>query len=448
MQSHKSVLILKDSIYDYSELACVLEKIGCHVQTIGSDGDVFSLPVMDDFNLLIISDGNGLQEVISNILRAKRENPKIPILLVSPNNLKSFIIDGLKSGGQKFLKFPFGKKGIAERFKTGQNGSVSSLHGHSLSGDIHRTHSFIGKSRCMNEIKKRLRQIAKSDATVLITGETGTGKDLAGEFIHAKSKRYLNSYIAVNCAALPDGLIESEMLGYEKGAFTGADLMRKGKFELAEGGTLFLDEIGEMPLHLQAKLLHAIEKKKIYRIGGKQEIPFDVKIIAATNQNIEHAVKAGKFRTDLYYRLNVANVDLPPLRERREDLNLLIEHIIMKMNERYGLNVSGFPAKDMDLMYRYKWPGNIRELQNVIEKSFIEILDSNQHHLKLLPKSRLMMLAKDSSNSGERQLLVSTLLQNNWNKTITARKLGCSRMTVHRKIKQYNIVQNRTRKRE
>ena len=231
--------------------------------------------------------------------------------------------------------------------------------------------TIIGQSAPMLEVKERIVRIAELNADVLILGETGTGKELVADTIHALSARSKEPFIKINCAAIPETLIESELFGHEKGAFTGATAMRQGKFELAKGGSLMLDEIGDMPLHLQPKLLRAVEQKQAERVGGTKPVVYDVRIIAATNQELEQRVAEGKFRSDLYYRLNVATLVLPPLRERKSDLPLLAEFFLDRANRRLGTDISSISGAAMELFYNYDWPGNVRQFANAVERAAI-----------------------------------------------------------------------------
>lgn len=315
--------------------------------------------------------------------------------------------------------------------------SVADIH-------LHPTHRrLIGNSRSMRKIKNQIAQIARTEATALITGDTGTGKDLAAEYIHRQSDRRDRPFVCVDCAALPENLVESELFGHEKGAFTGAVCIRKGKFEIACGGSIFLDEIGDMPLALQSKLLRVIENKTAPRIGGHRSIPFDVRIIAATNRELEREVDCGRFRMDLYYRLNIAGLHMPPLLDRKSDIPLLIHFFVEKLNRRYNREVAGFSEVDLNALYRYHWPGNVRELQNVVESAFIHLTDKTNGVLALPDSIRQRMTAERVDQADERRTIVSALIENEWNKTKAARKLNWSRMTVYRKMKKYKIVEER-----
>lgn len=301
----------------------------------------------------------------------------------------------------------------------------------------------IGKSKAMADIKKTVSLFAKTDMTILIIGETGTGKELIARLIQQKSPRKDKPFVIVNCGAIPDTLLESELFGYEKGAFTGAYKQHKGKFEIAHGGTVFLDEIGELPFHLQVKILRAIEQKEIDRIGGKLPKKVDIRIIAATNKNIEDEVKKGNFRADLFYRLSVATIYLPSLSERIEDIEPLINHYLNSMNKKYGRRFRSFTKGAMDAMMHHKWPGNIRELIHRIERAVImstgQYLDENDLGLAL-PKFKKIKKLKQRKNEVEKDGVIQFLIRNRWNITKTSKDLGVSRKTLRDLMKKHKVV--------
>ncbi|BFU95588.1 MAG: hypothetical protein NTNFB02_23100 [Nitrospira sp.] len=297
----------------------------------------------------------------------------------------------------------------------------------------------VGESSQITAIRNYLHQVAGSNAHVLITGETGTGKDLAAELLHASSPRFKNPFVSFNCAAIPDSLLESELFGHEKGAFTGADIKRQGLFAATNGGTVFLDEIGEMPLRAQSKILRVLDCRQIQRIGSARSYPVDVRIIAATNQNLEELVAEGHFRKDLYYRLNVARVHLPPLRERRDDIPHLIGHFLHLFNEQMDKHVVGLEGDVHDCLLEYEWPGNVRELKNLLEATFLTIQASMIGFLDLPADYQKKFLQMRNAPFVERENLLSMLLATNWNKTKAAKQLHWSRMTVYRKMAKYSL---------
>ncbi|MBZ5553733.1 MAG: sigma-54 dependent transcriptional regulator [Acidobacteriia bacterium] len=297
----------------------------------------------------------------------------------------------------------------------------------------------VGNSPPIQEIKGSIQRTALTDSNVLITGETGTGKEMVAELIHRNSPRHGKPLVCINCAALPDSLLESELFGHERGAFTGADSFQEGKLKAADGGTVFFDEIGDMSPQAQAKILRVIETKQAQRLGTQGSFPLDIRIIAATNRDVDALAKANEFRRDLYFRLNVVRLELPPLRERKDDIPLLLNHYIREMNRCFGCLVEGFTQEAFDLLLHYDWPGNIRELKNLLEAIFVN-LPQGRISLKDFPEPFRRHLVKgENCSQSERDKLLATLLATNWNKSKTAQELHWSRMTVYRKIAKYRI---------
>jgi diguanylate cyclase (GGDEF)-like protein len=299
----------------------------------------------------------------------------------------------------------------------------------------------IGDSAAIHEVRKAITKLARTDATLLIIGETGTGKELITRAVHQESARADKPLVVVNCGAIPDNLLESELFGYEKGAFTGAYRQHKGKFEIAQGGSIFFDEVGDIPLHLQVKLLRAIEQKEIDRIGGKTPIKIDVRVIAASNRDLEDEVKKGNFRKDFYYRLNVATLFIPPLRERPEDIELLSTYYLEQMNRQYHRKFSEFTKGAIQAMVHHPWPGNVRELIHRIERAVImgtgNILDENDLGLVLAISTTALRTSKDKI---EKECIMQALVRNCWNITRAAKQLEISRETLRYLIKKHLIV--------
>ena len=315
----------------------------------------------------------------------------------------------------------------------------------------YRFDQIVGKSKPMQELYELLEDVAATDATVLVEGESGTGKELVVKAIHFNSPRRNGPFVSVNCAALPETLLESELFGYEKGAFTGAIHSKPGRFELADGGTLFLDEIGDLSFPLQAKLLRVLDQHVIERVGGIKSIPVDVRIVAATNRNLQKEVEAGRFREDLYYRLKVVPIHLPPLRERKEDIPLLVNHFIEKFNQKMGKKIQGISTQALQLLMKYHWPGNVRELENLLEFAFIQCKKSviEVSHLPLDFRQKIGAPALVSRESHrlleeyEKELIEKTLAENWGSRVKTARQLGVSKATLWRKMKKYGLIENK-----
>jgi two-component system response regulator AtoC len=323
---------------------------------------------------------------------------------------------------------------------------------------------FIASNSKMVRIKELINQIANTDVTVFIQGESGVGKEIVAREIHRGSARKDKPFVKVNCAALPSELLESELFGYERGAFTGAFRLKQGKFELANYGTLFLDEIGDMAPALQAKLLHVLQDNEYSRLGGKKNVVVDVRILAATNQNLEQAMQEGRFREDLYYRLNVVNISIPPLRERREEIPLLCEHFLRKHNRKYNSSIPNVPPRVLEHMVAYDWPGNIRELENVMKRLVIlgneqQIIDELTQKIESRKKVErvsvdtpfaeavseetgsvsLKHMSRNLTSTAEKEVILRALQQTQWNRKQAAAMLNVSYKTLLNKIRKLDI---------
>lgn len=311
--------------------------------------------------------------------------------------------------------------------------------------------NIVGKNKEIKQIINVLESVAQTDSSVLITGESGTGKELAARAIHLNSSRRTGPFVAVNCSAFAESLIESELFGHEKGAFTGAVKSKVGRFELANGGTLFLDEIGDLSITVQTKLLRVLETREIERVGSNKSIKIDTRIIAATNKDLEKEIEAGGFREDLYYRINVMNIQLPPLRERKDDLPILVNHFIEKFNSKFDRNIKHFSSSAFDILMDYNWPGNIRELENVIEHCFV-LCDSDIIQIEHLPKrlreGEFNTIQSSGTNNfnhikdAERNIIINTLKKHNGNRTKTAEELKIHPTTLWRKMKKFNLLES------
>jgi transcriptional regulator with PAS, ATPase and Fis domain len=302
--------------------------------------------------------------------------------------------------------------------------------------------AIVGNSLEIWKLKSYLRKVAMTDSHVLLTGETGTGKELAAQYIHQHSARSTKALVTINCAAIPDGLLESELFGYERGAFTGALSSYPGKLKLADRGTVLFDEIGEMSSYAQAKILRVIESKEVYPLGGRRSVPLDIRIIAATNRDLDQEMTSKEFRQDLYFRLNVARIKMPPLREREEDIPLLIDHFIQLFSGHFGRKIQGFTEEAMDLLKSNEWPGNIRELMNLVERILIDPPPEKVDVSDLPESMRSSRRSGQNVAPEERELMLYTLSQTNWNKSQAAERLHWSRMTLYRKMAKYHITES------
>ncbi|MFO0795341.1 MAG: sigma-54 dependent transcriptional regulator [Candidatus Brocadiaceae bacterium] len=397
-------------------------------------------------HLVIIGSQDGSWDSLEVAQEIRRWKSVIPLILITRDSTEELAIAALKLGISDYFKQPVSFEELAasvRRCLSRSSHKTSDTH-ESLRQGLFDTGKFVGDSLPMKEIKTYIGKVAQTDSNVLITGETGTGKELTAELIHRNSPRDKNPFVCVNCTAIPDSLLESELFGSERGAFTGADTLKEGKLKQAEGGTVFLDEIGDMSIYHQAKILRAIESKEIQRLGGKGSIPLNIRFVAATNKNLEDMVSEGKFRKDLYYRLNVANIHLPPLKQRKEDIPVLLDHHVRELNRRFGRNVKGFSSDTLEFLYTYDWPGNIRELKNLLEAVMISAI-SQWILLQDLPEAfRNRVINARMHSQDEKDRLLAVLLSTRWNKTEAARKLNWSRMTIYRKMEQYEIIQTKS----
>lgn len=397
-------------------------------------------------HLVIIGSQDGGWDSLEMAQEVRQWNSTIPLILMTHDSTEALAIAALKLGISDYFKQPVSFEELAASIRRclSHSSHKSSDTHDSSPHDLFDTGKFIGDCLPMQEIKTYIGKVAQTDSNVLITGETGTGKELTAELIHRKSTRNKSPFVCVNCTAIPDSLLESELFGYERGAFTGADTLKEGKLKQAEGGTVFLDEIGDMSIYHQAKILRVIESKQIQRLGGKGNIPLNIRIVAATNKNLEDMVSEGKFRRDLYYRLNVANIHLPPLKRRKEDIPVLLDHYIRELNRCFGRAVKGFSGDVLKFFHTYDWPGNIREMKNLLEAIMVN-KDFGWISFQDLPEAfRNRVIDARMHSQEEKDRLIAVLLSTRWNKTEAARKLNWSRMTLYRKMEQYEIIQTKS----
>jgi DNA-binding NtrC family response regulator len=367
----ETILIIDDEKSLLELLTVVFKKEGYTVKTAQSAAGGFEALAKDSVDLVItdikMPGADGM-----DILRYARENlPDLPVILITAYGSIAQAVEALKAGALDYVVKPFDVEELKIIVGRGLASRRLKQENILLKRDLKDRYGFeqmIGKSRAMQDIYTLIEKVGSTDSTVLITGESGTGKEMAARAVHLQGSRRDHPFVSINCAALPENLLESELFGHVRGSFTGAVSDKKGMFELAQKGTLFLDEVGEMSPWTQVKLLRALQERKVRRVGGADEIPVDVRIIAATNQDLKRRIEEGKFREELFYRLNVISVDMPPLRRRVEDIPLLIAHFLQKYCDKMGKKPKRFTPEVVGLLEGYPWPGNIRELENVIER--------------------------------------------------------------------------------
>jgi len=384
-------------------------------------------------------------EVLKQI---KEINSNLPVIMITAHGSIDTAIEAMKIGATDYITKPFKLEEIKLQITKALHLSNSENQLNLTQQELGNKYGkIVGQCDAIKEVALLIRQVAKTGATVLITGESGTGKEVAAVEIHKASNRADRPFIAVNCAALPEQLLESELFGHERGAFTGATTKKKGRFEIADKGTILLDEIGEMPISMQAKLLRVLQERCFERVGGTETIHVDVRVIATTNIDLATAISNGTFREDLYYRLNVMRISIPPLRSRKEDIPLLVNHFLEKFDPSHSKKIS---SKAMKILTNYNWPGNIRELQNAIERALI-VCQGTEIQPVHFPEELLSGLEETSTpiinlteggfslEDLEKHLIIKALEKNNNNQTKVAKYLGISRPTLLYRLKKYGI---------
>lgn len=439
-----TILVIDDEENIRNGLAANFEMEDYKVKTASSGKEGLSIVSKGDIDLVVTDlrmDGMSGEEVLRRITT---ETPGIPVIVLTGHGSIDSAVEAMKNGAYDFLTKPLNLDQLNVIVKRALENRELSLQHTMLKKELGEAVTFdrmIGTSADMRRLLELIKKVAPSRASVLITGESGVGKELVADALHSLSGRREKSFVKVHCAALSETLLESELFGHEKGAFTGADSMKKGRFELAHGGTIFLDEIGEINQTTQIKLLRVLQERTFERVGGEETIEVDVRVVAATNRNIEEEVKAGRFREDLYYRLNVVRLQVPPLRERKDDIPLLMDSFLKRFSEENSKSILGFENRARQALYRYDWPGNIRELQNCIESAVV-MCSGKEISLEDLPptinrfsgEGSISIPMGLSLDDAEKIIIKENLAFNNGNKTKTAEILGIERKTLAKKI--------------
>ncbi len=376
------------------------------------------------------------------------QDPEIPVIVMTAYGTIETAVAAIQAGAVDYLTKPLNLDELLHRVQRVQDRQRLLAENRELREALqerHRVEGIIGESGGMQEVLSLVQRVAPSDATVLIRGESGTGKELIAKAIHYASPRAAGPLIRVNCAALPENLLESELFGHEKGAFTGAAIARKGRFELADGGSLFLDEIGDLPAHLQVKLLRVLQEREFERVGSSRPIGVDVRVLAATHRDLEALMRASRFRDDLYYRINVVTIALPPLRERREDIPLLVDHFLRTFGEKNDKTIRGLSRDAREVLLRYDYPGNVRELENVIERAVVltrdDVIDLRDLPLSLAELEGNMEEGKLTTavEGLERRMIHEALAEAGGVQTRAAEILGVSERVLRYKLKKYGL---------
>lgn len=441
---HASILIVDDEKAVRESLGSWFRDEGYEVDIAESAADALEQLAHKTWDVFLLDirmpgmDGLELQR------RLKEVQPDATIIFMTAYASVETAVEGMKQGAYDYIIKPFDPDDLEHTIRNAVERKRLVSENTQLRtkiDELNLLHEVVGTSEATRRVLEQVAMVSASDTTVLIRGESGTGKELIARAIHANSERRYMPIVVVNCGALSEGVLESELFGHEKGAFTGAQYRRKGKFEMANGGTLFLDEIGDIGLKTQVDLLRVLEEKKITRVGGNAEIPVNFRLIAATNKNLESMNAEGRFREDLYYRINVFSITIPPLRERREDIPLLADHFLKKFSISMNRQISGIAADAKQLLINYDWPGNVRELQNAIERAVL-VCKSGKIERDDLPVHLNGANAEAAAKSLaeiERQHIKRMLDESGWNIYRTARLLEIDRVTLYNKIKKYGF---------
>lgn len=376
-------------------------------------------------------------------------SPEIAIIIITGYGTIQMAVQAIKDGAHDFITKPIDLDKISalvEKALINQKVILENIYLKAKLKNRYCYEDIIGKSKKMLEVFDLVDQVAPTRSTILLEGESGTGKELIANALHQRSKRSTKAFIKLNCAALSEGILESELFGHERGAFTGAIERKKGRFELAHGGTFFLDEVGDIPYHIQVKLLRVLQEREFERVGGQKTISVDVRLVVASNRSLEQAVSENRLREDLYYRLNVIAIHIPPLRERQEDIPLLVEYFIAKYNAENNKSIKRLTPKAMNLLIEHPWPGNIRELQNCIESCVVRVREDvitiedlpPTIYSQNLENKKIIMDIGSSIDEIEREAILKTLREVNGSKTQAARILKIGLKTLYRKLEKYN----------
>jgi DNA-binding NtrC family response regulator len=451
MKSAVRIMVVDDEKIVRESLSVWLQKFGYEVVPVEGGQEALALLDREEWSILLVDLKMPRVDGIEVLSKALEVKPGFPVIIFTAYATVETAVEAMRIGAYDYLVKPIDPDTLAlkvQKIIEKQNLENENIMLREKIDSLYQFDEIIGNSKSIQDILNMVASVAASDATVLITGESGTGKELIAQAIHRNSERLYKPFVAVSIGALPDTLVESELFGHEKGAFTGASHMHMGRFELANGGTLFLDEVGDMSLNVQVDLLRVLEEKACYRLGGDRKIHTDVRVISATNKNLKKNIEEGSFREDLYYRLNVIEIHLSPLRERGDDILLLADYFLKKFCTKMNKKKEGFSPMATEMLLRHKWPGNIRELENAIERAVV-VGKGPLVQLQDMPFGAGQDPSKEqaarSLREVEKRHILEVLDETGWNVTRSAKLLEIDRATLYNKIKGHGLSKPKDR---
>ena len=455
-------MIVDDEVSILNSLSSILEDEGYEVAVAKSGTEALKICLVDPPDLMLLDIWMPEMDGLETLRKVKESSPATQVMMMSGHGSIETAVKAIKLGAYDYIEKPLSLENVTLRVKHALEQHRLEEENRALRTKVERKFELVGESPVMLQLRQLIQTAGPTNSRVLIGGENGTGKELVARAIHQHSARVDKPFVAVNCAAIPETLIESELFGHEKGSFSGATSMKRGQFEQADGGTLFLDEIGDMSLSTQAKVLRALQEQQFTRVGGTKLIKVDVRVIAASNKDLLKEIEKGGFREDLFYRLNVVPIVVPPLRDRREDVPLLVKHFLHVHTEEQGLKIKQISPEAMNIFAHYEWPGNIRELRNLIERLMImvpgPVIESTHASLALQVRPNLAAVQqsatvqsghtlltraydslRDARNAFEKEYISRKLREHHWNISRTAEDLQIERSHLHRKIKLLDV---------